>query len=226
MNMKLKTLALAMIILLSALSGCSVSTPSTHVDGVDDDTPDVTRRTMQWVEIPVGEDTVFAKEVLKLIETSKNIRERDEGYALISRNELPKIKEFYNLDKFKIEGYELGSAFVNSTNFIFQYFRDKNKTTGMYGRIVVTIPRPDWVDANLPNTDLLIHSLEGQDLERVKITENDMLYFEDADMIKARLGRTTVTIQPIGIKLDGGYEELRDLALRVIESAELVTVKG
>ena len=225
MNMKLKPLVLAMIILLSALSGCSGGTPSAHVDEADDETPDVTRRTMQSVEIPVGKDTVFAKEVLKLIETSKTLRKGDEDYTLFSENELSKIKEFYSLDKFSIEGYELGSAYVSLTGFMFQYFRENSDKKASAGRIVVGIDRQDYLDTHLPDTDLLKFHLESHNPGVVSLTKDDMLYFEMAGMIKARLGRTTVTIQPQMLG-EMSYEELRDLALRVIESAELVTVKG
>ena len=225
MKVKLTSLAVAMIVLLTTLSGCSVSTPSAHVDEADDVTPVEMRHRMQWVEIPVGKDTVFAKEVLQLIETSKTLRKGDEDHSLFSQNELPKITEFYNLDKFNIEGYELGRAFVNSVNFIFDYFRDTKEMTAMSGRIVVTITRPDYMDTHLPDTDLYKYRLEHQDPKSIRLTEDDMLYYEMAGMIEARLGRTTVSVQPQMLG-EMSYEELRDLALRVIESAELVTVKG
>ncbi|MCL1807869.1 MAG: hypothetical protein FWG31_09235 [Oscillospiraceae bacterium] len=227
-----------LLLLCFLLPGCSetqegvmtpedepASTPSAHVDEADDDMPVYSHRRAQWVEIPIGEGAVITEEVLKLIETSKKIRKGDEDYALFSEHELSKIKEFYSLDKFSIEGYELGSAFVGSASFMFQYFRDKNKTTGMYGRIVIGIDRQDWIDANLPDTDLLKYQLERQDPKSVRLTEDDMLYFVNADLIIARLGRIAITIQPHMLG-EMSYEELRDLALRVIESAELVTVKG
>ena len=201
------------------------STPSAHVDEADDDMPVYSHRRAQWVEIPVGEGTVFAEEVLKLIETSKTLRKGDEDYALFSEHELSKITEFYSLDKFSIEGYELGLASVSSGSFMFQYFRDKNKTTGMYGRIVVGIDRQDFWDTHLPDIDLYKYRLERQNPKSIRLTEDDMLYYEIGGMVEVRLGRTAVTIQPHMLG-EMGYEELRDLALRVIESAELVTVKG
>ncbi|MCL1807868.1 MAG: hypothetical protein FWG31_09230 [Oscillospiraceae bacterium] len=233
-----------LLLLCFLLSGCSetqegvvtpedepVSTPSAHVDVADDDIITYSHRRGQAVEIPIGEGTVFAEEVLKLIETSKKIREGDEDYALFSESELSKITEFYSLDKFSIEGFELGSVFVGSAGFMFQYFRDKNKTTGMYGRIVIGIDRQDWIDAHMPDTDLLKHRIKLQDPEGIRLNEDDlllkddMLYYVKADMVEVQLGRTAVTIQPHMIGRMG-YEELRDLAFLLIETAELVTVKG
>ncbi|MCL2079843.1 MAG: hypothetical protein FWH17_08400 [Oscillospiraceae bacterium] len=184
-------------------------------------------RMSQWVEVPVGRD--FVPEVLKAIEASKTMGDDHEDYFLFSLNKLQEITEFYSLEKTYIEGYALGTVYVNGTNFIYIYLSDKNEiteTTYISNRIVISIARQDWVNENLPDTDLLRHALESQHPGNARLTEDDLLYFDNSLIIEARLGGTTVALQPQGIGTNASYEDLRDLILNIVETAKLVTVKG
>ncbi|MCL2078325.1 MAG: hypothetical protein FWH17_00625 [Oscillospiraceae bacterium] len=184
-------------------------------------------RISQWVEVPVGGN--FVSEVMKLIEASKTLKEDHEDYFLFSLSKLQEITEFYSLEKTYIEGYALGAAYITEVNFIFFYFSDKNEiteTTYISNRIVIHIDRQDYINEHLPDIDLLQYHLDSHVPGTARLTEDDLLYFDTSGIIKARLGGTTVTLQPQGIGTSASYEDLRDLILNIVETAKLVTVKG
>ncbi|MDR2569410.1 MAG: hypothetical protein LBD23_03800 [Oscillospiraceae bacterium] len=238
--MKLKIILsfIVVISLLISLCGCNNSTTNIPNDDIEKDSivnsDDVAdedsffrSRRNRWVEIPIGENSGFSDEVFKIIEMFKSMKEDDEYYTLYSSQELPDISEFYSLDKLKIEGYKLEKAFVNSVNFIYQYFpyNYDEELASISDRIVITITRQDWIDTHLPDTDLLINAMESYDPGIANLTKDNMLYFETAGLIQANIGRTTVSIQPQSLEKHDNYEYLYNLALLITETAELISVK-
>ncbi|MDR2590566.1 MAG: hypothetical protein LBC71_06245 [Oscillospiraceae bacterium] len=219
------TLLVTSIILLVILSGCkSVNLLDQENNNLDTDT--LAHRRIQWVEINTNENTSFNEQVFKLIETSKSMDEDYENYYLLSQHEVVLISKFYNLDKLKIEGHELEAVYVNSDFFIYKYTSsyDKEKES-IPNNIVISITRNDWIDRNLPDTDLIEDQLTNYVPGVVTLTTDDILYFKNSAMILALLGDTEVTVQAQGINMSVSYEYLRDLTFKIIETAELVEVK-
>jgi len=179
-------------------------------------------RVNNWIRVPVEEGKIYKEEVLKLIDFSKTINPENDHYHLFIDNNLTQISEFYSLDKVSIENYKFGEAFITPTNFIYQYFLIQEKSETSYSRINITITRQDWVDTNLPDTDLLMDALENYDQGVVEITDDDMLYFKTSKIIVARLGRTDISIQAWGQTLS--YLQLRELVLDIIEKADLIAI--
>jgi hypothetical protein len=136
------------------------------------------------------------------------------------------ITEFY-FPTVEIDGFELYSVAIFDSALVYIYAsieRDNDFGIGIGGDkgIIISMGRPEWYEA-YGITDHF--SDEARDAHKEGwgyLTESGMIYAPNFSNIVARLGDTSVRID-VPQELNT-YEFLRDLALRVIETMELVTV--
>jgi hypothetical protein len=141
-------------------------------------------------------------------------------------NRIPEITEFY-FPIIEIDGFELHNVAIFDSAFIYMYApieRDDSFRVQLRaeGTISIGVGRQEWYDER-GITDLFSDTVRDAHIEGWGyLTESGMVYAENFQNIVARLGDNTVRID-VPQELNT-YEFLRDLALRVIETMELVTV--
>jgi len=154
--------------------------------------------------------------------------EDDHDYRKYSLQKVSDLTEFYNLENFKIAGYQLDSIVIFVDGYVFQFIPIESLNNDdfiMRSSSVVSISMP-----RLENT---VGSPTAEELLRVwtnqaetqgygYLTEDNMLYKEYHSSISTIMGDTVLYITvPDYLNT---YEYLRDLAFQVIETAELVNV--
>ena len=215
---------IAIAMALAALSGCSETgneeINSFQSDTSEEDSTEVREygHAMKWVEIPVDDEQDFEDEIIDIIDEFQDMNEHDEEYDLYSHNEIDNISEFYCLDDLEIEGFKLYSSFITPAIFIYNF--SLVDSTINDGSICIDILRPE----QFPGVDLFEEAVEEfQEKGQGHVTEDDMLYIEEAGLLIARLNDTILEIQTTTQLRN--YEFMRDIALQIIETATPVDVE-
>jgi len=231
--------------LLATLAGCAESgnnnTATLQVDeslaDVLDDAPDKeTDSGFQFcVEtlVIMGVDD-YRSELLKHFELSRTVGKEDEDYWVYSDNKIANIKEFY-FPTMEIDGYALYNVIVSEYKISYFFVLIELFNDVLPSCISISIDRSSSIrdiEFEHPFEAKIAYSKEhGWSY----LTEDNMLYKDRGGWggygsITAPIGDTVFTISvpsyPTNdafVRVDE-YEVSRELALRFIETAELITV--
>ncbi|MCL2071721.1 MAG: hypothetical protein FWH07_05750 [Oscillospiraceae bacterium] len=244
MKLQNKFYAIVVIIamLLATLSGCAESenngTVAPQADEAQADIADEVQLDMSDKETdsacfaPLMIENVddFRSELLKHFELSRTVGKEDENYWVYSANKIADIKKFY-FPTMEIDGYELYRVDVgeNATQYYYvstQLLKDSEDFwLSASPRIEIFISRPGWIkDTSVDQFE----SLKEQTREQGPsyLIEDNIIYnkadWESEGHIYTPIGNSVLGIS-VPEELDD-YEFLREIALRFIETAELITV--
>ena len=245
---KLYAIVVIIAMLLATLAGCAESRNNdiiTHQqadevqpDMSDKETDSVLSACISPLMIENVDD--YRSELLRHFEASRTVGEEDENYSLYLLNEIADIKEFY-FPTMEIDGYELYAVEAGQGGMRYYYALTemlKNSDDLLFVPVIeITILFPkaiSGVDFEHPFESWIeIAREEGKSL-----TEDNMLYRDFEGY--AEYGGHGIITAPIGdmvfsisvpsyptndafVRVDE-YEVSRELALRFIETAELITV--
>jgi len=148
-----------------------------------------------------------------------NMRERDISYQF---NEISALGEFYFLD-IDIEGFQLVEVAVDKYGMVYRFVdiqgvdrRDRD----LDDWIMIDFLRPSELNTPDDAWQILVDQALQQD--RGYLIEDNMVYTESLNDLLFRIGNTQVNLR-VPNKLNN-YEFLRNLALRIAASSELVTL--
>ncbi|MCL2071757.1 MAG: hypothetical protein FWH07_05940 [Oscillospiraceae bacterium] len=250
---KFYVIVVIIAMLLATLAGCAESenngTVAPQADEAQADIADEVQLDMSDNETdsacfaPLMIENVddFRSELLRHFELSRTVGKEDEDYWVYSDNKIADIKKFY-FPTMEIGGYELYRVDVSEYQIYYCYVSTellKNSEEfwlSLNPSIQILIQRPSAIrDVGFEHPfDIWTKSAREQG---ETLTEDNMLYsdFEGYGLggygrITAPIGDTVFTISvpsyPTNdafVRVDE-YEVSRELALRFIETAELITV--
>jgi hypothetical protein len=217
---------LIVTISLMILSGCSKNNNSS-------DTNSDCALSYLPFSIQVNKESNINDEIIRHIFYSKTIVEGKEknNDSLYLRNRISEIKEFYNLDKIKSDGYELYLVTITGSGFSYYFVSTVDLKSAeehnnlLNGEIItICIDRPSgWDNTSDLEEVFEIRLKQAENQGWGYLTEDNMIYSEENGDIFSRMNNTMIAIS-VPKKLNK-YEYLRDLAFEVIKNAELVNVE-
>jgi hypothetical protein len=179
------------------------------------------------IVISANENTNFREAIANEVNASRAMssaeHRADSGR---SANRVSEITEFY-FPTIEIDGFELHSVAIFDSAIFYMYAPIEivgyvEIAVGAERVVTIGVGREEWSEergvVNLFDDVVRDAHREGWGY----LTESGMMYFQDSRNIVAPWGNTIVRID-VPQELNT-YEFLRDLALRVIETMELVTV--
>jgi hypothetical protein len=209
--------------LLVILSGCN----NTGADTENNNAASGGRREIGFAII-ADEVENITDEMVLIIGDEEKMRDefsRLERNASTARNDIYVQRDFYSLDSLKIEGYKLHHARIGSSGVAYVY--------------VPKTPEPDEID--LAGNQILCQSTlidirvmspgspdSFEDIVKANVNRSDADYELTQDGVLYSAGGAYVPMGAsfVSVFAEGrDYDFLRDLALQVIDSAELVNVQ-
>ncbi|MDR2532136.1 MAG: hypothetical protein LBC82_04765 [Oscillospiraceae bacterium] len=225
---------IVMTVLIVVLCGCKSRNPEVNNETQVFENPTDNNEVLS-VGLPTPtiicnvEGRDFKKEIIDKVITSRseNIGEYQEenNYDV---NRISEITEFF-FPTVEIDGFKLHSVFVTETTFRFMYAPfeiddDFEVLIGSEGLIIISLRRNEWYAARNVLDHFNDEVKQAQAQGWGHLTEDDMLYDAEFGNITAKIGETSIHID-VPREL-GNYEFLRNLALRTIETIELVDVQA
>jgi len=229
----IKILTITTVLLAICLTACNINdiAPETTQAETNEN-----RESSSLVE-PIGifdvEDGDFKRAILEEINLSKTISgDETQGYANHRIHKISDIEEFY-IPNIEIEGFELRVVGITEREFYFQYspINPNDEDLDMNGNymfdfnsgVLMSIERPEsWFNTSDSNEvfEERLEQVEQQGWGQIK---DNIIYSENLGYFSFQMNNTIVKIRVLDSL--NNYEYLRDLALQVINSAELVNVE-
>jgi hypothetical protein len=212
---KLLTLTLSAVTATALLVGCG---------GKDDVTIEHSRAVGTTLFVSENGDLreAITNEIEMARTMNRNELERNSNASNHDVNRVAEITEFY-FPSIEIEGFELHNAAIFDSTLIFTYapLNTTRDVVSIVPTIRIFVGRPEW---DRKQGGDIFHDTVRESVESGfgRLTESGMMYAEDG-LIFARLGDTTLRID-VPAELNR-YEFLRDIALQIIDTAELVDVE-
>jgi hypothetical protein len=215
-------LAIFAMSIIALLSACSVENAPNAANISERNEPHIT---IGGVSVYADTDGDFRSAIVNEIHATRSMNTRElQANGNHSANRIAEITEFY-FPPAEIVGFELRRVIMSESSFGFSYIpeEESNVSAAEYTEeIRVVIRRGEWYKEQ--NIDIFLTWVEqAQNESWGRLTEcGNMLYSEKHSLIVARMQDTTIRID-VPPELNT-FEFLRDLALQVIETAELITV--
>jgi hypothetical protein len=234
---KIFAATLSALLLFTVHTGCSELKPEAGNMVLGEG--EIEERT-PWPEslrISVDTDSVSAEIIrhfstARAIERGECVTNDSETRRIYSELHASEIPAFYSLDNLVIPGYELARALVGCSALSFTFIAKHELESPHFvlatpgDAFYVSIRRWEIFDESMLSDPF--GSRQAMEQGTGYMTEDNMLYTPRSRAVSALLGDTvfSVAIAPNGNEPDetNDLETLRDLALQVIETAELVRV--
>ncbi|MDR2532135.1 MAG: hypothetical protein LBC82_04760 [Oscillospiraceae bacterium] len=224
---------IVMTVLFTFLCGCKSRNPEVNNGNImqlhEDEKIEVEFEYQSLVIRNINENG-YKEELVNRINKYRTADEGSYEYSIFTRNNLADIKDFY-FPLLKIDGYELFCVEVTSISLVFYYAplnpnKENLDKNGDYffcynSGIEILIRRPEYVDAFDPLKSIT-EQLNQSGISY--LSKEDIIYVESKNDVFSKIGNTWFSVKVPG-ELNT-YEFLRNLALRTIETIELVDVQA